>query len=169
MPSHLQLAPSAGTREPPVPSPSWGPEQPIRVLLADDRPGMLASLRRLLDRELDVEVVGTECVLESLTDDVLEQHPDVLVLDLGLPGGSSLETIGRLREQAPQTEVVVLTMQDSPAVAQRALSIGASGYVTKDHADSELPQAIRAAVRGEHYVSPQVAARTAARPDRDVR
>jgi two-component system response regulator NreC len=159
MPSHLQLAPSAGTREPPVPPPSWGPEQPIRVLLADDHPGMLASLRQLLDRELDVEIVGTECALESLTDDVLEQHPDVLVLDLSLPGGSSLETIGRLREQAPQTEVVVLTMQDSPAIAQRALSVGASGYVTKDHADTELPEAIRAAVRGEQYVSPQVAAR----------
>jgi two-component system, NarL family, response regulator NreC len=129
------------------------------VLLADDHPGMLASLRQLLDRELDVEVVGTECTLESLTDDVLEQRPDVLVLDLSPPGGSSLETIGRLREQAPQTEVVVLTMQDSPAVAQRALSVGASGYVTKDYADSELPQAIRAAVRGEQYVSPQVAAR----------
>jgi two-component system response regulator NreC len=159
MPSHLQLAPSAGTREPLVPSSAWRPEQRIRVLLADDHPGMLASLRQLLDREPDVEVVGTECALESLTDDVLEQHPDVLVLDLSLPGGSSLETIGRLREQAPQTEVVVLTMQDSPAVAQRALSVGASGYVTKDYADSELPQAIRAAVRGEQYVSPQVAAR----------
>jgi two-component system, NarL family, response regulator NreC len=159
MPSHLQLAPLADTRERPAPASSSGPEQPIRVLLADDHPGMLASLRRLLDRELDVDVVGAECSLHSLADDVLGQHPDVLVLDLSLPGGSSLETIGRLREQAPQTEVVVLTMQDSPAIAQRALSVGASGYVTKDHADTELPEAIRAAVRGEQYVSPQVAAR----------
>ena len=112
-------------------SSAGSPQQPIRVLLADDHPGMLASLRWLLDRELDVDVVGEECDLHSLTDDVLEQHPDVLVLDLSLPGGSSLETIGRLREQAPQTEVVVLTMQDNPAIAQRALSVGASGYVTQ--------------------------------------
>jgi two-component system response regulator NreC len=159
MPSHLQLAPPADTPERAAPASSWGPERPIRVLLADDHPGMLASVRRLLDRELDIDVAGAECDLRSLAEDALEQHPDVLVLDLSLPGGSSLETIGRLREQAPQTEVVVLTMQDSPAVAQRALSAGASGYVTKDYTDSELPQAIRAVVRGEQYVSPHVAAR----------
>ncbi len=129
------------------------------MLLADDHPGMLASLRRLLEGELDVDVVGTECDLRSLSDDVLEQRPDVLVLDLSLPGGSSIEAIGQLREHAPQTEIVVLTMQDSAAIAQRTLSAGASGYVTKDRAERELPDAIRAAARGEQYVSQEVAAR----------
>jgi len=138
--------------------PAPGPWLPIRVLLADDHPGMVASLRQLLACEPDVEIVGLESDLVSLAARVLDERPDVLVLDLSLPGGSSIEAIGQLRERTPRTEIVVLTMQDSPATAQRALSAGASGYVTKDHAEDELPAAIRAAVRGEQYVSPQVAA-----------
>jgi two-component system response regulator NreC len=158
MSSRLHLAPASAPERPETIVPP-GPALPIRVMLADDHPGMLASLRQLLDDEPDVEVVGLECDLVSLAAHVLGERPDVLVLDLSLPGGSSLRAIGRLREQAPQTEIVVLTMQDSAGDAQRALSTGASGYLTKDQADSELPTAIRAAVRGEQYVSPPVAAR----------
>jgi two-component system, NarL family, response regulator NreC len=133
--------------------------QPIRVVLADDHAGMLRGVEQLLELEPDLEVVGSACDLSSATSQVQGQRPDVLVLDLSLPGGSSIEAIGQLREQAPETEIVVLTMEDSPVVAQRALSAGASGYVTKDLADRELPEAIRAAVHGEQYVSPQVAHR----------
>ena len=75
------------------------------------------------------------------------------------PGDSSLETIGKLREQAPDTQIVVLTMDENPVFAQRALACGAVGFVLKDVADGELPQAVRAAARGEEYVSPRVAAR----------
>jgi two-component system, NarL family, response regulator NreC len=152
MPSHLHLA-AAVTRASGSPP---EPERTIRVMLADDHPGMLGSLRRLLDGEPDVHVIGMESDLVSLAAHALGERPDVVVLDLGLPGGSSIETIGQLRERAPRTEVVVLTMQDHPAIARRALSAGASGYVTKDHAEDELPEAIRAAVRGEQYVSPPV-------------
>ncbi len=77
---------------------------------------------------------------------------------LSTPGGSSIETIGQLRERVPDTQVVVLTMDEGPGLAQRALTEGAIGYVAKDRADSELPQALRAAVRGEQYLSPRVAA-----------
>jgi two-component system, NarL family, response regulator NreC len=81
------------------------------------------------------------------------------VLDLSMPGGSSLETIGKLRERVPDTQVVVPTMDDSPVFAQRALATGALGFVLKELADTDLPEAIRAAARGEEYVSPRVAAR----------
>ena len=90
---------------------------------------------------------------------VRAHRPDVLVLDLRMPGGSSIETIGKLREQAPDTQIVVVTMEDSPVFAQRALDAGALGFVVKDLADEELPQAVRAAARGEEYVSPRLAAR----------
>lgn len=151
MPSHLHLAP----RPEETPQPSAGPL--IRVMLADDHEVMRAGLRRMLDEELDVEVVAEASDLDSVSDGVQGQRPHVLVLALGLSDGSSIDTIGRLRERVPDTQVVVLTMDESPAPAQRALTAGAIGYVTKDRADSELAQALRAATRGEQYVSPQVA------------
>ena len=86
-------------------------------------------------------------------------RPDVLVLDLTMPGGSSIEAIGRLREEAPETQIVVITMDDSPVFAQRAIAAGALGYVSKELADIELPGAVRAAAAGEQFVSPRLAAR----------
>jgi two-component system response regulator NreC len=82
----------------------------------------------------------------------------VLVLDLQMPGGSSIETMRRLRQCAPETEIVVLTMERSPPFARRALDEGAVGFVLKDRADTELPVAGRLAAKGEEYVSPHVAA-----------
>jgi two-component system response regulator NreC len=76
-----------------------------------------------------------------------------------MPGGSTIETIGKLRENAPDTQVVVLTMEDNPLCAQDALATGALGFVLKDRADSELGAAIRAAACSEEYISPRVAAR----------
>jgi two-component system response regulator NreC len=83
----------------------------------------------------------------------------VLVLDLRLPGGSSIETIRRLSAQSPDMQIVVVTMEESPQFAQQALDAGATGFVLKDRADSELISAIRLAARGEEYVSLRVAAR----------
>jgi two-component system response regulator NreC len=135
------------------------PLAPIRVVLADDHPVMLRGLRRLLADEQDVEVVAEASDLASVSNDVQGQRPDVLVLEESLPAGSSTETIGQLRERAPDVEIVVLTTSEDPLLAQRALTAGASGYVAKDLAASELPTAIRAAVRGEQYVSPAIAVR----------
>jgi two-component system, NarL family, response regulator NreC len=151
MASHLHLAPRSD--ESPVPAASL-----IRVVLADDHELMRAGLRRMLEHELDVEVVAEASDLETVGDHVLVRRPHVLVLDLDLPGGSCVDTIGGLRERVPETEIVVLTLEQSPAPAQRVLTAGACGYVLKDQADSELPQALRAAARGEQYVSPRVAA-----------
>jgi len=128
----------------------------IRVIIADDHTGVRRSLRLLLDREADVEVIAEAADVSSVTRKVQHHLPHVLVLDLQMPNGSSIETIRMLRDRIPETEIVVLTMDISPAFAQAALSAGATGFVLKDRSDSELPAAIRAAVHGREYVSPQV-------------
>ncbi len=89
----------------------------------------------------------------------LGRQPQVLVLDLHMPGGSSIEAISRLRERAPDTKIVVITMDEDPAFAQRAFAAGALGFVAKELADEELPAAVRAAAHGEEFVSPRIAAR----------
>lgn len=149
--AHLHLAPSPRRAEP-VPA-----GLPIRVVLADDHAVMLRGLRLLLDNEDDLEVIAEARDLASVAEHVHGHEPHVLVLDLGMPGGSSIETIGQLRERAPDTQIVVLTMEDNPVFAQRALAAGAVGFVVRDLADSELPQAVRAAARGQEYVSPRMA------------
>jgi two-component system response regulator NreC len=92
----------------------------------------------------------------------------VLVLDLNMPGGSSLEAIPKIRETSPDTAVVVLTMQEDPAFAREALRAGARGYVLKHSAGTELVQAIRAAAGGGTWLNPDLGARMAATPDGPV-
>jgi two-component system, NarL family, response regulator NreC len=88
----------------------------------------------------------------------------VLVLDLNMPGGSSLEAIPRLRESSPDVAIVVLTMQDDPAFARQALQAGALGFVLKEAAEEELLQAIRSAAAGDTYLNPRLGAKIAAQP-----
>lgn len=116
------------------------------------------SLRLLLDGEDGLDVVAEAGELSHVLGHVHGHAPHVLVLDLQMSGGSSIETIRQLRTQVPRTEIVVLTMDRSPAFAQRAIGAGAVGFVVKDRADTELPLAVRRASRGEEFVSPQVAA-----------
>lgn len=134
------------------------PALPVRVVLADDHRAVRRSLRLLLDVAEDVEVVAEADDLPSALRHVRGHRPHVLVIDLGLPNGGSVETISRLRERAPETEIVVLTMQDSPVFAEKVLGAGARGLVLKEHADTELVDAVLAAGRGEQYVTPRVSA-----------
>ncbi len=153
MPGHLQLAsaePGAGR----LPRPAF----PIQVLLADDHAVVRRTLRLLLDGEDGVEVIAEAADLSTVARHVHGHAPHVLVLDLQMPNGSSVETIGRLRDKVPETEIVVLTMEASPLFAQQALDAGAVGFVLKDRADSELAAAVRQAAVGGEYVSPLVAA-----------
>jgi two-component system response regulator NreC len=128
------------------------------VVLADDHALVRRNLRLLLDGEDGLDVVAEAIDISSVTRHVYGHSPHVLVLDLQMPGGSSIETIRRLRERVPQTEIVVLTMERSPAFAQRAIEAGAIGFVLKDRADAELPIAVRNAAQGKEYVSSHVAA-----------
>ena len=140
------------------------PASVIRLVLADDHAVVRAGLRLLLDAESDFEVVAEAGDVDAARRYVRGHHPDVLVLDLNMPGGSSLEAIPAIREEAPATQVVVLTMQEEPAFARQALAAGAAGYVLKEAADSELVEAVRRASIGEIYLNPTLGARIAREP-----
>jgi len=146
----------------PVPDPKPGASTagPIRIVLADDHAAMRQSLRLLLDGEADLDVVAETDSLRSVMRHVRTSRPDVLVFDLGLPGqGSGIEALSKLHSEAPDTQIVVLTMNDGPAFAKRALEVGALGLVLKEMADSDLPAAVREASHGRRYVSPKLAAK----------
>jgi two-component system response regulator NreC len=156
MGAHLRLASTPTENHPGLSAPS-----PIRVVLADDHALMRRSLRLLLDCEKGIDVIAEAADLASAVRDVHANKPHVLVLDLGMSNadGSSIDAIGQLRKRAPETQIVVLTMEDGPAFVQNALASGALGFVVKELADSDLPQAVRAAARGEEYISPRAAPR----------
>jgi two-component system, NarL family, response regulator NreC len=135
----------------------------IRVVIADDHPIVRRGLKQLLEGE-GIEVLAEADEIEAARRYVHGHHPDVLVLDLNMPGGSSLDAIPRIRQESPGTQIVVLTMQDEPAYARQALSNGALGYVLKESADTELVEAVRAAAAGTSYLNPRLGARLAAEP-----
>jgi two-component system, NarL family, response regulator NreC len=136
----------------------------IRIVLADDHGVVRSGLRMLLDSESDFEVVAEASDVDGARRYVLGHRPNVLVLDLNMPGGSSLEAIPLIREQSPDTQIVVLTMQQEPAFARSALGAGALGYVLKEAADEELVEAVRRAAAGESYLNPRLGARIASEP-----
>jgi two-component system, NarL family, response regulator NreC len=136
------------------------------VVIADDHTVVRQGLRMLIDADPEMQVVaeaGTVPDAERLT---RAHRPTVLVLDLNMHGESGLDAIPRLRESAPDTKVVVLTMQDDPGFARQALQTGALGFVLKEAADEELLEAIRLAAAGENYLNPRLGARMATQPDR---
>lgn len=130
---------------------------PIRVVLADDHAMVRRTLRLVLESEQDVDVIAEAIDLAAVMRHVGRHIPHVLVLDLRLPNGCSIEMIRQLRVRFPETRVVVLTMEESPLFAQRAIEAGAIGFVLKDRADTELLSAVRLAAGGKGYVSPRVA------------
>jgi two-component system, NarL family, response regulator NreC len=136
----------------------------VRIVLADDHAVVRAGLRLLLDSEPGFEVVAEAGDVDAARRYVRGHHPAVLVLDLNMPGGSSLEAIPTIREESPNTQIVVLTMQEEPAFARHALGAGALGYVLKEAADDELVQAVRCAAAGEQYMNPRLGARLASEP-----
>ncbi len=138
--------------------------EPIKIVIADDHAIVRRGLRQLLETEDGFVVVAEAEDVESARRYLHGHHPDVLVLDLNMPGDSSIEAIPKLRAEFPATQIVVLTMQNEPAYARSALSAGVLGYVLKESADAELVEAIRAAVAGEHYLNPRLGAKVAAEP-----
>jgi len=143
------------------------PDQPVtlRLVLADDHVVVRTGLRALLEREDDLEVVAEAGDVPATRRVVLGYKPDVLILDLNMPGGDSLEAIPELLAASPGTGIVVLTMQQDPAFAREALRQGVLGYVLKESAHDELVQAIRRAAAGGTYLSPELGARLARTPE----
>jgi len=137
----------------------------ITIVLADDHSVVRSGLRMLLEAEPDIEVLAEAGDVDAARRYTLGHKPTVLILDLNMPGGSSLEAIPQIAEVSPDTSVVVLTMQEDPAFAREALRAGARGYVLKHAAGTELVQAIRTAAGGGTWLNPDLGARMAATPD----
>jgi two-component system response regulator NreC len=138
----------------------------MRIVLADDHAVVRSGLKLLLESEHGFEVVAIAGTAEDALRYVLGHKPDVLILDLNMPGSrTSLDVIPEVAEVSPGTRVVVLTMQEDPAFARRALRAGAVGYVLKEAADEELVQAVRLAADGQTYLHPRLGAALAAAPD----
>ena len=135
------------------------------IVLADDHTVVRNALRLLLDTEPGFEVVAEAGDVEAALRYVRGHKPTVLILDLNMPGRSSLDAVPDIRSASPQTEIVVLTMQNEPAFARRALQAGVRGYVVKEAADAELVQAVRSAAAGDTYLQPTLGARLAAGED----
>jgi two-component system response regulator NreC len=140
------------------------PADAVRIVLVDDHEVVRSGLRMVLEAEAGFEVVAETGDLEGARRYVRAHRPRVLVLDVNLPEGSSLPAIPKLREESPETAVVVLTMQQDPAFAREAMRAGALGYVLKHSAGNELVDAVRAAAAGETYLNPKLGAELAAAP-----
>ncbi len=136
-------------------------DEPITIVLADDHEVVRAGLRMLLDAEEGFEVVSEAGDVALTERRVAAYRPRVLVLDVNMPGGSSIPSIPRILESAPETNIVVLTMQSDPDLAREALRAGATGFVLKEAAEAELIQAVRLAADGRTYLNPELGARLA--------
>jgi two-component system, NarL family, response regulator NreC len=130
----------------------------IEIVLADDHPVVRGALKALLEGQPDLSVVGLAADLLSARAAVLDSRPDVLVLDVNLPDGLAVDAVAGLREEAPGTEIVLLTMERDLTLVRRALEAGALGYLFKDAAHSELIEAVRHAAEGREYLPLAVAA-----------
>lgn len=124
----------------------------IRVLLADDHAVLRAGLRMLISAQPDMVVVGEAADCHDARSKAGELTPDVVVLDLTMPGGSGVKTIEHLRQECPRTRVLVLSMHGDRSYIRAALAAGCAGYVVKTAADTELITAIRAVHSGRGFV-----------------
>lgn len=141
------------------------PEQmTISIVLADDHQIVRNGIRMVLEEQPDMQVVAEAGDGEEAARYALGHKPQILVLDLNMPGVSGLDAIPRIQEASPATSIIVLTMQVEPAFAREALQSGAKGYVIKQSAASELVGAIRVVIAGDTYINPSLGARLAAEP-----
>ncbi len=138
----------------------------VRIVIADDHQVVRSGLRLLLDAEDDFEVVAEAGDVASAIRCVRGYKPDVLLLDLSMPGESGLTAIPRIAQELPATAIVVLTMESQPAFARETLQRGARGYVLKQEADGDLVEAVRTVADGGTYLTPVLGAQLAVEPDR---
>jgi two-component system, NarL family, response regulator NreC len=131
----------------------------IRVLIVDDHAVVRSGLRLLLEAEPDIEPVGEAPNAERAVFEALETRPDVVLMDLVMPEKGGIEGMPAVLQSVPDAKVLVLSMQDDPRYVREAFAAGASGYVPKEAADSELVAAIREVANGGRYVHPSLGAR----------
>jgi DNA-binding NarL/FixJ family response regulator len=134
----------------------------IRVLVVDDHAIVRTGLRRVLDAEDDIETVGEAGNAERAVFEALETKPDVVLMDVVMPGKSGIDGTPALLQAVPAAKVLVLSMQDDPHYVREAFEAGASGYVLKEAADTEVVDAVRAVAAGERYLHPALGAQLVA-------
>jgi two-component system, NarL family, response regulator NreC len=134
-------------------------DSPIRVLIVDDHAVVRAGIRALLAREPDIEPVGEAASAQEAVFESRSLKPDVIVIDVVMPGGNGLDAIPIILHERPEALILVLSMQDDPRYVERAFAAGASGYVLKEAADMEIVAAVREVARGRQYVNPELGAR----------
>lgn len=131
----------------------------ISILLADDHPVVRAGLREMLAAEPDMDVIAEAGSGDEAVTLDARLRPDVLLMDLRMPGGDGADAIGRITAARPGARIIVLTTYDTDADILRAVEAGAAGYLLKDAPRTDLVRAIRAAARGETVLAPAVAGR----------
>lgn len=139
----------------------------IRILLADDHQMFREGVRGLLEARPDMSVVAEAGTGEEALSQATEHRPDVVVLDVSMPGRGGLETVAELKKRNPRVRVLMLTVHPEDRFAVRCLKGGADGYMTKDNATDELITAIRKVHTGGKYVSPSLAENLVMSLDRD--
>jgi len=141
----------------------------IRVLIVDDHAVVRSGLRLLIDAEEDMETVGEAGTVRDAIFEARSAKPDLILMDVVMPGESGLEGVPKLLHEHPDVRVLVLSMQDDPRYLREAFAAGASGYVLKEAADAEVVTAIREVAGGGRYVHPELGARLIAAEAEAVR
>ncbi len=134
----------------------------IRVLIVDDHAVVRSGLRRVLEAEEDIEVVGEAGDMRNAVFEARAQKPDVVLLDVVMPGASGIETAPAVLNEVPEAKVLMLSMQDDPRYVREAFEAGAHGYVLKEAVDAEVVDAVREVAAGGRYVHPALGARLVA-------
>lgn len=132
-------------------------ESPINVVLVDDHAIVRTGFRLLLENSTDIKVIAELDSGEAINQKAVELRPDVIVMDLSMPGMGGLEAIRRIRAKSPTIKMLVFTMHDSIAFVEQALEAGASGYITKNNAPKVLLEAIRKIANGGTYIDEKLA------------
>ena len=128
----------------------------IKVYLIDDQAMIRAAFKNLLAQHADIEVIGDNGDPRKAIAEIPELRPDVVLLDITMPGLSGLDAIGQIRKASPKSKVVMLTNHEGQTFVEQALRAGAEGYLSKDSDEAELTLAVQAVYRGDPYVSPKV-------------
>jgi DNA-binding NarL/FixJ family response regulator len=131
----------------------------IRVLIVDDHAVVRSGLRLLLQAEDDIDPVGEAGSGRDAVFEARSLKPDVILMDVVMPDGNGLDVVPTLVHERPETKILMLSMQDDPQYVRQAFAAGASGYVLKEAADTEVVAAVREVARGGRYVHPELGAR----------
>jgi len=131
----------------------------ISVLIVDDHAVVRSGLRHVLDAQADIEVVGEAADARHALFEARAKQPDVVLMDVVMPGISGIEAIADILTECAGTRVLILSMQDDPRYVREAFALGATGYILKEAADTDVVTAVREVAAGHHYVHSTLGAR----------